>query len=114
MVHPKPDRALLFSTSKGRNVTSAVSPDRRIFHGIVQPGYFVFHSPKPHLGHYGESAEARHGEDPSHGESSGQCGDISLSLPFGGHCRSGKVVDWGGGCGDVPRAGSGRIGERTW
>ena len=34
MVHPEPDRALLFSTSKCGNTAASVSPDRVISHGI--------------------------------------------------------------------------------
>src|SRR5260370_37142336 len=92
VVYPEPERALFFSTSKRGDSATGVSLDGPISHGILKPNCCVFFSPKPHVGHYGESPKARHGHDPSRGESSPSTGAAPVSLSFAGHSRAGNIV----------------------
>jgi glycosyltransferase involved in cell wall biosynthesis len=54
-----------FRRRKVQTATSA-GPDRSISNGTLEPDHGVFLSPKPHVGHYGESPKAGHGQDPPH------------------------------------------------
>src|SRR5215471_9113695 len=113
MVHPEPNRALLFSTSAGNTVIGLRS-GWPMSYETLWLDHGASSSRNPNVGHHGQSSKTWYGQDPPDGQPSLSRSDGSLWLLVGRHAGADKVVDRCGGLGDVPGARSGRIDGSSW
>src|SRR5262249_7072077 len=113
MVHPEPNRALLFSTSAG-NTVIGVRSGWPLSHETLWLGHGASSSRNPNVGHHGQSSKTWYGQDPLDGQPSVSRSDGVLWLFVGRHAGAGKVVDRCGGLGDVSGARPGRIDGPSW